>query len=223
MKILLIEDDNDISGFIRNSLEEDGLIVDIAKDGYSGSFMARTNHYDVIIIDHSLPIKDGITICEEIRSSQIETPIIFLTVHTDIRKKVSALEKGADDYMTKPFALEELKARLFALKRRPHKIESTVLSADDLILDTYKRTVRRGNKQIYLTRKTYDLLEHLMRNKGIVLSRGNIMEYVWNSESDPFSNTIESHISSLRRKINVDGKKDILKNLPGRGYIILDS
>jgi len=222
MKILLIEDDSDISSFIRTNLEEDGLLVDIAKDGANGSYMARTNHYDVIIIDHSLPIKDGITICEEIRSSQIETPIIFLTVYTDVRRKVTALEKGADDYMTKPFALEELKARLFALKRRPHKIESTVLRADDLILDTYKRTVRRGDMQIYLTRKTYDLLEHLMRNKGIVLSRGNIMEYVWNSESDPFSNTIESHISSLRRKINIDGKKDILKNLPGRGYIILD-
>jgi two-component system OmpR family response regulator len=222
MKILLIEDDTDISSFIKTNLEEDGLLVDISKDGADGSFMARTNHYDVIIIDHSLPIKDGLTICEEIRSSHIETPIIFLTVYTDVRRKVSALEKGADDYMTKPFALEELKARLFALKRRPHKIESTVLRVDDLILDTYKRTVRRGDIQIYLTRKTYDLLEHLMRNKGIVLSRGNIMEYVWNSESDPFSNTIESHISSLRRKINIDGKKDILKNLPGRGYIILD-
>ena len=223
MKILLIEDDIDISTFIKNNLQEDGLIVDLAKDGSNGSFMARTNPYDVIIMDHSLPIKDGITICEEIRSSQIETPIIFLTIHTDIRKKVRAFEKGADDYMTKPFALEELKARIFALKRRPQRIESTILTADDLVMDTYKRTVKRDGKQIYLTRKTYDLLEHLMRNKGIVLSRGNIMEYVWNSESDPFSNTIESHISSLRRKININGKKDLLKNLPGRGYIILDS
>jgi DNA-binding response OmpR family regulator len=223
MKILLIEDDNDISSFIRNNLQEDSFIVDIARDGSSGSFMARTNHYDVIVIDQSLPIKDGITVCEEIRSSQIDTPIIFLTVYTDIRKKIQAFEKGADDYITKPFALEELKARILALKRRPSKIESPLLSVDDLIMDTYKRTVKRGNRQIYLTRKTYDLLEYLMRNKGIVLSRGNIMEYVWNSESDPFSNTIESHISNLRRKINVDGKKDLLKNLPGRGYIILDS
>jgi DNA-binding response OmpR family regulator len=223
MKILLIEDDIDVSFFIKMGLQNDGIVVDIAKDGASGSFMSRTNHYDVMVIDYSLPIKDGLSICEEIRASQIDTPIIFLTVHTDTRKKVRALEKGADDYMTKPFALEELKARLFALKRRPHQIESTILTVDDLVVDTYKRTVKRNGKQIYLTRKTYDLLEHLMRNKGIVLSRGNIMEYVWNSDSDPFSNTVESHISSLRKKINIDGKKDILKNLPGRGYIIIDS
>lgn len=223
MKILVIEDDIDVAFFIKSGLQNDGLVVDIAKDGADGSFMARTNNYDVIVIDHSLPVKDGLTVCEEIRSSQIETPIIFLTVHGDTRRKVRALERGADDYMTKPFALEELKARLFALKRRPHKIESSILTADDLIVDTYRRTVKRNGKQIYLTRKTYDLLEYLMRNKGIVLSRGSIMEYVWNSDSDPFSNTVESHISGLRKKINIDGKKDILKNLPGRGYIIVDS
>ncbi len=220
MKILLVEDDNEISKFIKDNLTEDIFDVEVAKNGSDGSFLARTNYYDVIVMDHSLPTRDGITVCEEIRMSGILTPIIFLTIHNDVRKKVLALEKGADDYMTKPFALEELRARIMALSRRPQKIEETILMSDDLILDTRKRTVYRGDTQIYLTRKTYNLLEYLMKNKGTVLSRGIIMEYVWNSESDPFSNTVEAHILSLRKKINIEGKKDILKNIPGRGYII---
>jgi DNA-binding response OmpR family regulator len=220
MKILIIEDDVDISSFIKDNLTEDTYSVEIAKDGPDGSFLARTNYYDIIIMDYSLPSKDGVLVCEEIRSSGVETPIIFLTVHTDIKKKVKALEKGADDYMTKPFSIEELKARIQALVRRPRKIESPILIVGDLVLDTQKRTVKRGSTSIYLTRKTYDLLEYLMRNKGTVLSRGSIMEYVWNSDGDPFSNTIEAHILNLRKKINVKGKKDILKNIPGRGYIM---
>lgn len=220
MKILLVEDDNEISKFIKDNLTEDIFTVEVAKNGSDGSFLARTNYYDVIVMDHSLPTRDGITVCEEIRMSGILTPIIFLTIHNDVRKKVLALEKGADDYMTKPFAIEELRARIMALSRRPQKIEETILEADDLILDTRRRTVYRGDTQIYLTRKTYNLLEYLMKNKGTVLSRGIIMEYVWNSESDPFSNTVEAHILSLRKKINIEGKRDILKNIPGRGYII---
>lgn len=220
MKILLVEDDVEISEFIKNNLGDDVFIVDIAQNGSDGSFLARTNYYDVIVMDHSLPIKDGITVCEEIRSEGIKTPILFLTIHNIIRKKIAALDKGADDYMTKPFAIEELRARIFALARRPHIMEDSILRVDDLVLDTHRRTVCRGNKQIYLTRKTYNLLEYLMKNKGTVLSRGIIMEYVWNSDGDPFSNTVEAHILSLRKKINIDGKKDILKNIPGRGYII---
>lgn len=220
MKILLIEDDEEISNFIKNNLVEDIFSVDVAKNGSDGSFLARTSYYDVIVMDHSLPIKDGLTVCEEIRAEGIKTPIIFLTIHNTIRKKVLALDKGADDYMTKPFAIEELKARILALARRPHRLEDSILRVDDLVLDTQRRTVCRGDTKIYLTRKTYNLLEYLMRNRGTVLSRGIIMEYVWNSDGDPFSNTIEAHILSLRKKINIDGKRDILKNIPGRGYII---
>lgn len=220
MKILLIEDDVEISNFIRSNLVEDAFSVDIASDGVRGSFMARTNIYDCLIIDYSLPIKTGLLVCEEIRASNIDTPIIFLTIYGDIKKKVMALEKGADDYMTKPFSLEELKARIYALCRRPKKIESPILIAGDLVLNTQKHTVCRGNTNIYLTRKTYNLLEYLMKNKGMVLSRGAIMEYVWNSDSDPFSNTVEAHILNLRKKININGKKDILRNIAGRGYII---
>lgn len=220
MKILLIEDDIEISNFIKNNLVESIFSVDTASNGTDGSFLARTNPYDVIVIDHSLPHKDGISICREIRESDIQTPLIFLTKYQETRRKVEALESGADDYMTKPFSIDELKARILALSRRPYRMESTILTVDDLILDTNRKTVKRGDRGIYLTRKSYDLLEYLMRNKGIVLSRGMIMEYVWNSDSDPFSNTIEAHISGLRKKIHIDGKKDILKNIPGRGYVM---
>lgn len=220
MKILLIEDDVEISNFIRNNFTEEGFSVEVAKDGGNGSFLARTNYYDVIVMDHSLPIKSGVAVCEEVRMSGVNIPIIFLTIHTGVQNKVLALEKGADDYLTKPFSLEELRARIFALVRRPREMESTRLIVDDLVMDTFKKTVTRGGASIYLTRKTYNLLEYLMRNKGTVLSRGIIMEYVWNSESDPFSNTIEAHILQLRKKININGKKDILKNIPGRGYIM---
>lgn len=220
MKILLIEDDEEISDFIKNNLSEDIFNVEIASDGANGSFLARMNSYDAIVLDSSLPKKDGVTVCEEIRQAHVMTPIIFLTVSAEIRKKIKALDAGADDYMTKPFAIEELKARIFALARRPRKIEDSLLMVDDLVLDTLRKTVRRGSETIYLTRKTYNLLEYLMKNRGVVLSRGLIMEYVWNSESDPLSNTVEAHISNLRKKINTEGKKDILKNIPGRGYII---
>lgn len=220
MKILIIEDDLDISSYIRNNFIEDSFTVDVARNSSNGSYMARTNFYDVIVIDYALPDRDGISLCVELRESGIETPIIFLTNNKEMRKRISALEKGADDYMTKPFALEELRARILVLARRPKHVEDPILTVDDLVLDTNRRTARRGNTQIYLTRKTYNLLEYLMKNKGTVLSRGVIMEYVWNSEGDPFSNTVEAHILSLRKKINVGGKRNLLRNIPGRGYII---
>ncbi len=220
MKVLLIEDDKEMAYFIKNSLTEDLFSVEVVNEGPAGSFLARTSTYDAIIMDYSLPERSGVEICEEIRTAGISTPIIFLTVHSELKKKLLALNSGADDYMVKPFSVEELKARMYALARRPKKIENSLLSIDDIVLNTQKRTVKRGGEQIYLTKKTYNLLEFLMRNRGVVLSRGMIMEYVWNSESDPFSNTVEAHIMNLRKKININGGKDILRNIPGRGYIV---
>lgn len=224
MKILLIEDDPDIVDFLKKNLKSESFTVDIAYDGYEGSFMARTNSYDIIILDYSLPLKNGLTICQEIRSSNIGTPIIFLTVHTETRRKVTVLDAGADDYLTKPFSFDELRARIYAMKRRPPKIESSMLCAGDLVLDTRKQSVYRDSLAIILTRKEYNLLEYLMRNKNTVLSRGMIMEHVWNAESDPLSNTVEAHILNLRKKLDVgveiEKKREIIRNVPGRGYII---
>ncbi len=220
MKILLIEDDIEISNFIFQCLVSDIFTVDRAYTGIEGSYMARTNSYDIIILDYSLPGKSGLMVLDEIRNTHIQAPIIFLTVHHELSKKVEVFEHGADDYMVKPFSYDELKARIQALARRPHVITNTVLTKEDVTLDTKKQLVHRGKTKIYLTRKEFNLLEFLLRNKGTVLSRGMIMEYVWNADSDPFSNTIESHILNLRKKIHDDKKKTLIRNIPGRGYII---
>ena len=220
MKLLIIEDDPDISEFIKIGFQADGYAVDTAVDGPQGSFMARTNTYDAVILDHSLPLKNGLEVCEEIRGAGASVPILFLTVLGDMKRKLEAFTKGADDYMTKPFHFEELKARIKALQRRPKKIENSVLTIGEMTLDTEKRIAYRGGIPIHITRKEYGLLEYLMRNPDIAVSRSMIMEHVWNAESDPFSNTVEAHILNLRKKLNIAGKKDIIKNVPGRGYII---
>ena len=220
MKILIIEDDFDVCDFLKTSFEAESSYVDTAANGVDGSYMARTTDYDVIILDHSLPGKNGVVVCEEIRAVGKAVPIIFLTVIGELHHKVDALERGADDYLTKPFSFEELRARVRALTRRPHKIEGVILRVGDLVLDAEKQTVTRGGIGIYLTRKEFNLLEYLMRNHGVVLSRGVIMEHVWNAEGDPFSNTIESHILNLRKKINIGRRKEMIHNVPGRGYMI---
>ncbi|MEK7095498.1 MAG: response regulator transcription factor [Patescibacteria group bacterium] len=220
MKILIIEDDPDIADLLNESLRFEGFVVDLAFDGHEGSFMARTNTYDLIIIDYSIPRKDGLIVCSEIRSLGLTMPIIFLSATGDTKTKISALERGADDYLTKPFAFDELKARIRAITRRPRKIESTVLSVGELTIDTEKQSAYRDGTPIYLTRKEYCLLEYLMRNPGIILSRSMIMEHVWNAGSDPFSNTVEAHILNLRRKVNLGNKQELIRNIPGRGYVI---
>lgn len=220
MKMLIIEDDPDISEFIKIGFEADGYAVDTAFDGERGSYMARTSIYNVIILDYSLPTKNGLEVCDEIRGIGSSVPILFLSVIGDTKKKIEAFSKGADDYITKPFHFEELKARVKALLRRPKKIENSIIKIGEMTLDTEKRIAYRDNIPIYITRKEYSLLEYLMRNPDIAVSRSMIMEHVWNAESDPFSNTVEAHILNLRKKLNSPDKKDIIRNVPGRGYII---
>jgi DNA-binding response OmpR family regulator len=221
MKILIIEDDRDVCDFLKTGFEAESSTVDIAYNGADGSYLARTNDYSVIILDHSLPRKNGAIVCEEIRATGNATPIIFLSVISELYHKVDALEKGADDYLTKPFSFEELRARVRAIVRRPQKIDGVILCIDDIVLNTEKQTVTRGGEGIYLTRKEFNLLEYLMRYPNKVLSRGMIMEHVWNADSDPFSNTIESHVLNLRKKLKVTkNTKDMIRNVPGRGYVI---
>jgi len=220
MKILIVEDDSEIREFLRDGFEAESSTVDCADNGADGSYLARTNEYDIIILDYSLPKKNGGTVCSEIRAAGKMTPIIFLSVIGEIHHKIDSLEKGADDYITKPFSFEELRARVRAVMRRPRKIESNTICVGDLVLDGEKQTVLRGHTGIYLTRKEFNLLHFLMKNPGMVLSRSLIMEHVWNAESDPFSNTVESHILNLRKKINIGRKRDLIRNIPGRGYTI---
>jgi len=220
MRILIVEDDKEIINFLKPSLEGENFIVDAIEDGEKGSFVARTNDYDLIILDVGLPKKGGCEVCDEIRKDGKDAPIIMLSVKSEVKTKVELLNAGADDYLTKPFSFEELLARIKALLRRPEKIGDKILKVDDLVLDKGRQIVMRGKKEIYLTRKEFNLLEYLMENQGMVLSRGMIMEHVWDINADPFSNTIESHILNLRRKIEQKNKKGFIRTMPGRGYKI---
>lgn len=218
--MLIIEDDKNTAEIVKDGLIADYHTVEIALDGAEGSFLARSYEYDVIILDYSLPKKNGLTVCREIRESGKTTPILFLSMTDDNDTKIKAFESGADDYVTKPFSLTELYARIKAVTRRPQNISDPILKVHDLCMDTRKNIVTRNDKPIHLTRKEFSLLEYFMRNTGILLSRALIMEHVWTADSDPFSNTVEAHIRNVRKKINMDNYPNLIANVPGRGYIM---
>jgi len=219
MRVLIIEDDPEILVMLTSYLETACFAVDACSDGAQGSFLARTNDYDIVILDYMLPNKDGLRICHEVREAGKTMPMLMVTVRSQISDKVELLNKGVDDYVTKPFSFEEIIARINALLRRPKAIDAPVMNVGSITIDAAKQRVLKGNKEIYLTRKEYSLLEYLARNEGHVVSRGTIMEHVWNMESDPFSNTIEAHIFNLRKKIR-RGKNDLIRTVPGRGYML---
>lgn len=218
MRVLIVEDEEGISSFLKAGLESEYFAVDIAEDGERGSYMARTNDYDIIVLDNMLPKKEGSEVCSDIRKHGKNTPIIMLSARAELGIKVDLLNKGADDYLTKPFSLDELIARIRALLRRPAAVSSEILEIDDLVMDTKRHLTKRGNRDIYLTKKEFMLLQLLMRKKGSVVTRGSIMEHVWDMNIDPFSNTIESHILNIRKKISLKGKQDLIHTLPGIGY-----
>ncbi|MDR3547678.1 MAG: response regulator transcription factor [Candidatus Pacebacteria bacterium] len=220
MRALIIDDEDGVRDTLSRHLRAECFAVDTARDGAEGSYLARTNEYDIVILDNMMPRKSGVEVCEEIRSTGRSMPILVLSVLGETRQKVHLINAGADDYMIKPFSFDELMARVRALMRRPKKLESDILVLDDIALDIKQQRVRRAGKIVYLTRKEFMLLEYLMRNPGVVLSRGMIMEHVWDMTSDPFSNTIESHILSLRKKIGDTGKERMIQTVPGRGYKI---
>jgi DNA-binding response OmpR family regulator len=219
VRLLIVEDNQEIRDFLKNSLGAQ-FAVDCADNGKDGLYLAQTNNYDLIVLDNMLPEKTGLEICEELRKEGKTTPIIILSVKSEAMTKVELLNAGADDYISKPFSLDELLARIRALLRRPQKIEDDVITIGDLTIDTRRQSVKRGDEEIYLTRKEFMLLEYLARNKGTVLSRGMIMEHVWDVNADLFSNTIESHILSLRKKIHDHDQatRKLIHTIPGRGY-----
>ena len=220
MKILIVEDEKKLRDLLKQILESE-FVLDFASDGEEGAYLAQTNDYDLIVMDNLMPRKNGLEACREIRADGVKTPILFLSVKTEVVTKVDALNAGADDYLTKPFAVEELLARIRALLRRPPRMKAEILTADNLTLDVRKHKVSRGDrKDIRLTRKEFMLLEYLLRNKGAVMSRAMIMEHVWDINADPFSNTIEAHILSLRKKIDLPGEKKLIITVPGCGYKI---
>lgn len=217
MKILIIEDDISIRNVLRVGLESKSHSIDTAENGEEGSYLARTNEYDVILLDNVLPKKQGAQVCKEIRTAGIYTPILMLSVKSEIMEKVDLLNTGVDDYMTKPFSFEELVARINTLSRRGGKIEEKILTIGKIEIDRTRQIVKRNGREIYLTRKEYSILEYLSKNKNSIISRTQISEHVWNMDLDPFSNTLETHILNLRKKLK-DTSKSIIQSIPGRGY-----
>ncbi|MCK5494239.1 MAG: response regulator transcription factor [Candidatus Omnitrophica bacterium] len=220
MKILLIEDEKKITSFIKRGLKEEHYTVDVAYEGEKGLFLASTSHYDLILLDIMLPGKDGINICRKIRSRKIDVPILFLSAKNELNDKIFGLDAGADDYLTKPFAFEELLARIRALLRRKRENKTTTLSIADLTLDQLSHAVMRGGKQISLTSKEYSLLEYLMLNAEHVVTRTMISEHVWNEDFDSFSNVIDVYVKYLRNKIDKSFKKQLIHSIRGTGYMV---
>lgn len=220
MNILLVEDEHKIANAIKQGFRQETYVCEVSYDGESGLAAALGSEYDVIILDRMLPGMDGIEICKQIRAKGIQTPIIMLTAKGQIRDRVTGLNAGADDYLTKPFAFEELLARIRALLRRPHDNVGNVLQVDDLTLDTITYDVKRGNTSIRLSQTEYALLEYLMRNYGRVLSKDTIINHVWDFDADILPNTVEAYIGYLRNKIDRPFSKStpLIQTVRGFGY-----
>lgn len=220
MRILLVEDEIKIANFIERGLKEEHYIVDVARDGDRAFFMASVNPYDLIILDIMLPGKDGLAVCRGLRTKGIDTAILMLTARDGVGDKVTGLDVGADDYLTKPFAFEEFLARVRALLRRKHTGKATVLKIDDLELDQLTHKVRRRGKEILLTSKEYALLEYMMLNANQVITRTMISEHVWNEDFDSFTNIIDVYVNYLRNKIDKDFAKPLIHTIRGTGYML---
>ena len=220
MRILLVEDDSRVASFVRRGLREEQYAVDMATDGEKALFMAQTAEYDLIILDLMLPKKDGMEVLRTLRGSKFGTPVLILTAKDKPKDKVEGLNAGADDYLTKPFGFEELLARVRALLRRRGDMIPTVLTAGDLQMDTLKHRVRRGDKDLNLTNREYDLLEFFLRHSNEIVTRTQLSERVWEADFDTFSNVIDVHIARLRQKINDGFPLKLLETVRGKGYIL---
>ncbi len=222
MRILIIEDEKKVASFIKKGLEEEYFVADIAFDGREGLKLVTSEEYDVIIMDVMLPYMDGFTLVKEIRKQNILTPVLMLTVKDSIKDKVEGLDAGADDYLTKPFAFEELIARLRALLRRNEKSKISKLSAGDLEIDLLSHKITRDNREIILTPKEYSILEYLMRNRNKVVSRTKLIEHVYDYHFDTETNIIDVYINKLRSKIDSSEDKPLIHTIRGIGYILKD-
>lgn len=219
MRILVIEDEHKIARALKKALEQESYAVDVSYDGDDGYAMATTETYDAAIIDRMLPGKyDGIAIVEAMRKAKIHTPVILLTALGRVSDRTKGLDSGADDYLVKPFALEELLSRVRALLRRPAEQQPNVLTVGDLSLDTINFRVVRDGKVITLTNKEFGLLEYMLRNQGRPLSKETIISHVWDYDADILPNTVEVYIKYLRNKIDAPFKTPLLHTVRGFGY-----
>jgi len=218
MRILVIEDDHKLSDIIQRGLSEVGYAVDAAYDGEEGEELAKVAPYDLIILDIILPKKDGIEVCLGLRQNQVKSRIIMLTCKDTVSDRVKGLDSGADDYLVKPFAFDELLARIRALLRREISDGSHILQVSDLSMNTLTREVKRGQRDIKLTGKEYSLLEYFIRNPNVVITRRMLEDHVWDFSLESESNLIDVYIRRLRRKIDERKEDSLIETIRGVGY-----
>ena len=221
MQILVIEDEKKIAAALQKGLEEDLYHVDIASDGEEGLYKIAINEYDVAILDLMIPKIDGITVCKTIRAKNKNIPILILTAKDDLSDKIAGLDAGADDYVTKPFSIEEISARIRALLRRGNKADPVILSLADIELDPATKQVTREAKPIELTAREYNLLEYFMRNPNVILSKAQLLEHVWDYHYEGLSNIVETYVRYLRQKLKVSkDAKEVIHTVRGLGYVM---
>lgn len=220
MRILVVEDERKLSSFIKRGLKEAGYAVDAADNGDDGLFLGQSNPYDLIVLDVMLPGCDGLEVCRRLRQAHIVVPVLMLTARDSLEDKVSGLDSGADDYLTKPFSFPEFLARIRALLRRERKEKATRLKVADLELDLLTRKALRGGRELVLTPVEYRLLEYLMLNAGHAVTRTMISEHVWNDDFDSYSNIINVYVNYLRGKIDAGHEKKLIHSLRGVGYVL---
>ena len=216
MRLLIVEDNKKLAGYIKVALERKSYTVDCVYDGKEGKKRAMFDDYDLLILDIMLPKKDGITVCKNLREVDINIPIIMLTAKSQVDDKVAGLDAGADDYLVKPFELKELLARVRALLRRPKEKTAEILKAQDIVIDNANYSVRKGKKELKLTLKEYAVLEYLVRKKGQVVNREQLLDHCWDFAFDSFSNIVDVYIKQLRKKLN--DKDKYIKTIRGIGY-----
>ena len=224
MKVLVVEDEHRIAQALKSGLVQEGYAVDLAYDGEDGLAAAESDEYDVIVMDVMMPGLSGVEVAEKLRDGGNHTPILMLTARSQSRDIITGLDAGADDYLTKPFSFDVLLARIRALLRRPTEALDSVLEADNLSLDPVKRRVTRGGDEIALSGKEYAILEYLLRNKGRILSKNNIISHVWDFDADVLPNNVEVFITYLRGKIDKPfaGARPLIQTVRGFGYVIKD-
>ncbi|MGH7257208.1 MAG: response regulator transcription factor [Nitrospiraceae bacterium] len=220
MRVLVIEDETKVGSFIKRALEEESYAVDLCEDGTQGLDLALSGSYDVIVIDLMLPNLPGLEILKRIRREKIHAPVLILTAQSKVDQKVKGLDAGADDYLTKPFAIDELLARVRVLLRRGTADAPGVLQVEDLMLNPATREVTRGGQRIELTVKEYALLEYFLRHTGRVLTRPMISEHVWNQDFDTFTNVIDVYVNYLRNKIDRGRTRKLIHTIRGSGYML---
>jgi DNA-binding response OmpR family regulator len=221
MRLLVVEDDTRLADLLARSLREVGFAVDLARDGEEAVTHVACNTYDAAILDVQLPKRDGFSVSREIRGRGIPVPILMLTARDSVRDRVAGLDAGADDYLTKPFDLSELHARVRALLRRQPAMAPSQLVIGDLVLDVAAQSVTRGGAQISLTTKEFVMLEYLARNAGRVIGRAELVAHVWDENHDPLTNAVEVYMNRLRKQVDA-GRKPLLHTRRGAGYVLTD-